>query len=211
MGKGINWESEVIISDNPTKEQLTILSVHNKETGITKEHIIDQRFSKAVAELHWSENYKGYAKTSIPINHELLRQYPTMPRTVCLHRFIWLMAGHNIPSSYVIDHINMNVRDNRLSNLRAVTWSQNLAHNKDRYEKPNHDLQFSNNYWRVKVRIDNAIPFEPAFRTRDEAIVCRDLYLSLRDKYFAGLISKPTKEQLKNIATAVKVVRPVYV
>lgn len=41
------------------------------------------------------------------------------------HRVIWIMRNGDIPEGLVIDHINGIVDDNRMSNLRAVTPTQN--------------------------------------------------------------------------------------
>lgn len=49
-----------------------------------------------------------------------------------LHRVVWEEANGPIPEGLDIDHINGDTRDNRLSNLRVVTHSDNLKNCKRR-------------------------------------------------------------------------------
>lgn len=50
-----------------------------------------------------------------------------MNRNIKLHNFVY---GQEIPDGYIIDHINGNSCDNRKSNLRLCTYSQNSCNQK---------------------------------------------------------------------------------
>ena len=48
-----------------------------------------------------------------------------------VHRIIWTMVNGPIPEGMTIDHINLDKRDNRLSNLRLATFRQQQQNRKE--------------------------------------------------------------------------------
>lgn len=67
-------------------------------------------------------NLSVYGYIEVRINKKLLKA----------HRIIWEMFNGEIPDGKLIDHINGNRNDNRIENLRLVTFSQNCLNNKKR-------------------------------------------------------------------------------
>jgi len=55
-------------------------------------------------------------------------------KSYSLHRVIWELNFGPIPDGYEVDHINMDKTDNRISNLRLASRSQNNC-NRKRYKR----------------------------------------------------------------------------
>ena len=73
---------------------------------------VSKKDIEKVSAFHWTETHNGYFTGRIN------------GKKLYLHRFIM-----NAQKGQIVDHINRNTLDNRRSNLRFVTYSEN-AHNK---------------------------------------------------------------------------------
>ena len=52
----------------------------------------------------------------------------SLTRTIVVHRLVWLVFNGKIPKGYVINHMDGNKRNNRLSNLEMITHAENIQH-----------------------------------------------------------------------------------
>jgi hypothetical protein len=90
-------------------------------------------------------------------------------------RLAWLYV-HGRNSNLLIDHINHNKNDNRISNLREVSYQDN-ARNKKYYGNKSgfQGIEFENNrkMYRVRIKINNQLLHLGRFDTLDEAISMR--------------------------------------
>ena len=119
---------------------------------MSKEIIVDKEYEK-LAKL-CGFNALGYPQLSIK------------GITVPLHRHIT-----NCPKGMHVDHINGNVLDNRLSNLRICTPSQNQANSKLPKNNTSGYKGVSKNGdgWKAKIRVDYAYYYLGTFLTKEEA------------------------------------------
>lgn len=100
-----------------TYEAISRLLSYDPETGLLRWSVNRPRGVKAgdVAGCLWKTT--GYWRVSI------------LGRAFGAHRLAWLLT-HGVWPEQFIDHINGDPSDNRLSNLRAATNSQNQANRK---------------------------------------------------------------------------------
>ena len=87
---------------------------------------VDECFAEEVMKHKWVLTGKG-------TNVYLSKTFYQPKKCIKLHRFIWELAGMSKPS-YGLDHINGDVFDNRLENLRVATRSLNMLNTKQRKE-----------------------------------------------------------------------------
>lgn len=76
-------------------------------------------YSKTGRKLKCTENGKGYKQLFTYKDGKFYKAY-------LVHRLVWEAFNGKIEDGFVIDHINRNKSDNRLENLRIVTFVQNL-------------------------------------------------------------------------------------
>jgi len=98
------------------------------------------------------------------------------------HRLAWLlMHGEPVPAQ--IDHINRNPSDNRISNLRAATYSQNIAntgmwsHNRSGFRGVH---SYFNRFY-AQIRHEGRTIYLGSFLTIEEA---RDAYRAAAVRLF---------------------------
>ena len=94
-------------TDSKTGEVFSSLANGYKLTGLIK--------------LNGSINNEGYIQLGLYINNKMV--------TVPVHKVIWLSVNKYIPEGFVVDHINHNRRDNRITNLRLLTRKENSIEN----------------------------------------------------------------------------------
>lgn len=119
-----------------------------------------------IKDYHWFSDKDGYIKSDDKLNKQ---------RNLLMHRLVM-----NCPSNMIIDHIKHNIKDNRKSELRIVTHSEN---NKNQCMKLNNtsgvtgvSFDKNTNKWNAyitvnykRINVGYYKSFEDALRARKEA------------------------------------------
>jgi hypothetical protein len=95
---------------------LVYIPLQNGNTAFT-----EAEYYELVIGCSWSEMVEGYVQG----------HYKYSPRRK-LHKWLWYHINGEIPKNMCMDHINRNRLDNRLENLRVVTYSDNARNAKKR-------------------------------------------------------------------------------
>lgn len=114
-----------------------------------KEVFFDDEDSEAVLRHKWFMTPQGYACTKLP-------RQPGRRPSISMHR---LLLGN--PAGLVVDHINRNRADNRRSNLRVCTRSENNRNRPTRKGKTSayRGVSKRGSKWQVVIRVDGRIKF----------------------------------------------------
>lgn len=118
-----------------------------------------------VAEYTWHANAKGYGQAK-----------PNRRTTIKLHRLILSPSA-----DLQVDHMDGNVSNNRVANLRAVdrvTNSQNLHHTNG--VVPNGRVG-----WRARITVKDRAIYSKTFRCPERA---KEAHLELKRKYHPGFL-----------------------
>ena len=115
----MNRRNQEIVNDEALVAHLKKHYTYDATRGV----IVNRKLNRVVK---GTVNSVGYVQTQLRIGGK----HPTIK----LHHMVWVVAHGRIPT--LIDHINGNPLDNRLENLREVSYSGNDANRLWRW-KPN--------------------------------------------------------------------------
>ena len=147
-----------------------IILYDNKQKEVART-IIDLNSVNKVNNIKWCLNSNGYARTT---NNR---------RTILLHKYLM-----NCNDNDIIDHINRDRLDNRLSNLRLVTIHENNMNNSKQKNNTSGIIGVylnirRNNKWVANIKINRKNIYLGIFKDKEDAIVAR---LQAELKYFGA-------------------------
>lgn len=129
--------------------------------------IIDSEDLEKIKPYYWFKNKKGYARNSAKTGIE--------DKTILMHRYIM-----NVDKNDILDHKNRNRLDNRKSNLRIVTYSENALNcrisskNKSGYKGISID---KNNKYSVSITLNKKVNYIGTYKNIDDAVSARNKFL----------------------------------
>ena len=113
---------------------------------VNKEQL-QEIFSYDNGNLYWKNIKSKKVKTGQRVGYVGTQGYmcvQVLRKTYSLHRLIWIFHNGTIENNYTIDHIDRNILNNKIENLRIATHSQNSQNSG---KKPNNTSGYKNVYW----------------------------------------------------------------
>lgn len=123
-------------------------------------------------ELYWKQRGRSrqMGRPAGGINGDGYRRIKINRKLYAVHRLVWVMHGNN-PVPFV-DHINGNVLDNRIENLRAATHSQNCMNRRVRFDSRSgvKGVNLRKGKWHTCVILNNEKYSAGMFDRKEDAI-----------------------------------------
>lgn len=139
-----------------TKQELLSRLTYHPESGtFSWKHTARRGF---VGKLAGHVNRNGY--TTIRLDGKLY----------LAHRLVWLAETGNFPSRY-IDHLNRNPADNRFSNLRDCSHTENMRNTARHKDRVGYSFDITHGKWKVYLdQPDKKRTNLGTVKTKEEAI-----------------------------------------
>ena len=124
------------------------LPIRNKDKEIIDYTIVSKNDFNILNKYKWNKDRNGYIQGYITNKYWFLHRYILIE----LHKIKPESEKHKI-----VDHINHNPLDNRLKNLRFVTFSENIQNSKKRKNTTSiyKGVSKFRNIWRTSITINN--------------------------------------------------------
>ncbi len=132
--------------------------------GNGKFTMIDEDDYKNLSQWKWSCSYNGYAWRRVSLGYVNGKRKRAI---IFMHRFIM-----NTPSDMITDHINGDKLDNRKSNLRICTYTQNSRNSISKRGSSKYKgvyLDKSENRWVAQIVVNKKTKFLGRYNTQEEA------------------------------------------
>lgn len=131
-------------------------------------------FSEATGEFHWKRPTSNRVKVGYAAGCTGSHGYIWITLCGCkcsAHQLAWIVSRNSAPPK-LIDHVNGVKSDNRPSNLRAATFSENAANSRAHKDSKSGIKGIHRHYdgrWRAQIRVGNKRVHLGCFDTPSEA------------------------------------------
>lgn len=137
---------------------------------------VKELFDYKDGELFWKKPgpNKRTDRPAGAVNRDGYRRIKYMYKLYAVHRLVWTYHG-NDPVDF-IDHINGDVLDNRIENLRAATHSQNCMNRRVRFDSKSgvKGVTWKRNKWHACITLDYKVYSGGYFDNKEDAIAAVD-------------------------------------
>jgi hypothetical protein len=140
---------------------------YNGKYKISPEGKIISLIKSTIVDIKLTKNIAGYLSV-------LLTKDNGKRNRLLIHRVLYSTFIEQIPLNMDVDHIDRNILNNKLSNLRLLTRTKNIYNSKRMDEAKGYTYNKRNGLWIAQIKIKQKNNILGSFKTEEEA---REAYL----------------------------------
>jgi hypothetical protein len=146
---------------------------YNGKYKISKDGEIISLLKSKINKISLAKNIAGYLSV-------VLKKDDGIRKRLLIHRVIYAVFVGPIPQGMDVDHIDRDINNNNIENLRLLTRVKNIYNSKRMDDAKGYTYDEKTGMWRAQIKVAQKNNYLGSFKTKEEA---RNAYLNALSKF----------------------------